>query len=76
MYRIEDVPIFSNLSPSSLSKIKDKLYIKEYSKDSIVFYEGDFNRYLYILLEGKVKLYKTTPKGNQIHINRLIAPSL
>ena len=76
MYRLEDVPIFSNLSPEHLSQIKDNLYVKEYSKNSIVFYEGDFNRYLYILLDGKVKLYKTTPKGNHINIHRLSAPSL
>jgi len=76
MYKIEDIPIFAKLAPKYLVQIKEKLYIKEYKKNSIVFYEGDFNRYLYILLEGSVKLYKTTPKGNHIHINIFSAPSL
>jgi CRP/FNR family transcriptional regulator len=54
----------------------DNTYIKYFTKDSIVFYEGDSSKYLYILLEGSIKLYKTTPKGTQIQINRLDAPAI
>ena len=76
MYDIKDIPMFSNLSAKHINEIKDKMFIKEYKQNSIVFYEGDSSKYLYIILEGKVKLYKTTPKGSHIHINRLSAPSL
>jgi len=76
MYRLEDIPIFSKLSDSHLKELYDSTYIKYFTKDSIVFYEGDSSKYLYILLEGSVKLYKTTPKNSQVQINRLTAPSL
>ena len=76
MYRIEDIQFFANLSQEYNKLLHDKLLIKNYAKDSILFYEGDSSRYLYVLLEGSVKLYKSTPKGNQIYIHTLHAPSL
>jgi CRP/FNR family transcriptional regulator len=76
MYRLEDISIFSKLSEAHLKELYDNTYIKYFTKDSIVFYEGDSSKYLYILLEGSVKLYKTTPKGTQVQINRLDAPAI
>ncbi len=76
MYKIEEIPLFAKLSPKNLEIVKDNLFIKEYKKNSIVFYEGEKGNSLYIVLEGRVKLYKTTPKGNHININILKAPSL
>ena len=76
MYKLEDIPMFSHLPRPYFSMLNDKLFVKNYKKDSIVFYEGDKSDYMYIVLEGSVKMYKTTPKGNQIHINTLKAPSL
>ena len=76
MYRLEEISIFSKLSENHLKELYDNTYIKYFTKDSIVFYEGDESRYLYILLEGSIKLYKTTPKGSQVQINRLDAPAL
>ncbi len=76
MYNIDEIPFFSNLSKPYQNIIKDKLFEKHYKKNSIVFYEGDRSKYMYIVLEGSVKMYKTTPKGNQIYINILKAPSL
>ena len=76
MYKLEDIPMFSHLPRPYFSMLNDKLFVKKYTKGSIVFYEGDRSDYMYIVLEGSVKMYKTTPKGNQIHINTLQAPSL
>ncbi len=76
MYNIKDITYFKGLSTKSYEKINDRLFIKQYNKDSIVFFEGDSSEYLYILLEGKVNMYKTTPKGSKIHIDFLDAPSL
>jgi len=76
MYHLEEIPMFANLKPQYLSLIKESMFIKEYKKDSIVFFEGDSSDYMYIILEGKVKLYKTTPKGSHVHINILKAPDL
>jgi CRP/FNR family transcriptional regulator len=76
MYNLEEIPMFSNLKPQHIALIKESMFIKEYKKGSIVFFEGDSSEYMYIILEGKVKLYKTTPKGGHVHINILKAPDL
>jgi len=76
MVKLENIPMFSALEDKYLEEIRHEIHIKHYNKDSIVFYEGDKSDYLHILMEGSVKLYKTSPKGSQIQINRFTAPSL
>ena len=76
MVKLEDIPIFSALEEKYINALRDHIHVKHYSKESIVFYEGDQSDYLHILMEGSVKLYKTSPKGTQIQINRFSAPSL
>ena len=76
MIRLHDIPMFSALGENYLKELSNAIYVKQFAKDSIVFYEGDESEYLHILMEGDVKLYKTSPKGSQIQINRFSAPSL
>lgn len=76
MINLKDIPLFSSLAKEHIEELKDTIHMRQYKKNSILFYEGDHGEYVYILLEGKVKLYKTSPKGSQVQINRLIAPSL
>jgi len=76
MYNLTDVQLFSKVSEKYLAEIKQNAITRTYSKDSIVFYEGDRSDYLYVVLEGTIKLYKTTPKGTQIQINRFDAPAM
>ena len=76
MVKLQDIPMFSALGETYIQELKNNIHMKHYTKDSIVFYEGDESEYLHILMEGAVKLYKTSPKGSQIQINRFQAPSL
>ncbi len=74
MLTLKDLPLFSALNEKQLTKLQSDVHIHQYDKDSIVFFEGDESKYLYILLEGTVRLYKTTPKGKQIHMHNFEAP--
>ncbi len=76
MFKLEEIPIFSALGENYIKELQEQIHIKKYTKESIVFYEGDQSEYLHILLGGSVKLYKTSPKGSQIQINRFSAPGL
>jgi CRP/FNR family transcriptional regulator len=75
MVELQDIPMFSNLDKKFHKELKENIYIKKYAKNSIVFYEGDESDYFYILLEGSIRLYKTTPKGSQVQIKRMTAPN-
>ena len=74
MFELKNIPLFSKLSTKQLNKLQEQMHVHHYKKDSIVFYEGDKSEYLYILLDGSVRLYKTAPKGNQIHMHNFQAP--
>lgn len=76
MDRLREVQLFSKLSDKNFEKIKRQSFTKAYSKGGIVFYEGDDSNHFYVLLEGSVKVYKTSPKGTQIQINRFEAPAV
>lgn len=76
MFKLEEVPIFSTLDEKHIRALQEIVPIKHFSKESILFYEGEQSDYLHILMHGSVKLYKTFPKGTQIQINRFSAPSL
>jgi len=76
MYDLREVQLFSKLSDQHIAEIKENSVVRSYSDESIVFYEGDRGEYLYIIVEGAVKLYKTSPKGSQIQINRFEAPAV
>ena len=74
MLTLKDIPLFSALNEEQLADLQSHVHIRQYDKESIVFYEGDKSEYLYILLDGTVRMYKTSPKGKQIHMHNFDAP--
>lgn len=53
----------------ALRKLSDDRKIKNYKKRDLVFEEGDFPRYLYLVNTGTVKLFKTNEYGKEYIIN-------
>ncbi len=76
MHTIQEIPLFSELTEEQLKSVYAQMQVRQYSKDSIVFYEGDEGEFLYVLLEGTVKLFKTSPKGTTIHMHNFVAPEM
>ncbi|WP_458701249.1 Crp/Fnr family transcriptional regulator [Sulfurospirillum sp. 1307] len=76
MNRIKEIPFFSELSSKDLEKLKKISTIKKYNAKEIVFYEGDEPKYLHVLLDGILRLYKTNYKGNQIFLHQFLPVSL
>ena len=74
MFQLKDIPMFSGLREEQLEELQAHVYIHHYSKGSILFYEGDESDYLQILLDGTVKLYKTSPNGAQLHMHNFVSP--
>lgn len=76
MYTLQNIPLFSGLKKADLENLQAQMHIHQYTKDSVVFYEGDVSDYLQILLDGTVRLFKTTPKGTQVHMHNFAAPEI
>jgi CRP-like cAMP-binding protein len=76
MLELKKIELFSKLKEDQLKEIHVDMHIHHYNKDSIVFYEGDKSENLQILLDGSVKLYKTSPKGLQVQMCSFTAPDI
>jgi CRP-like cAMP-binding protein len=70
MDRIRTISIFSKLNDEQIEKLKKISVIKKFSAKEILFYEGDAPIYLYVLLQGTLKVYKTNHKGQQIFLHQ------
>ena len=70
MDRIRNISIFSKLNDEQIEKLKKISVIKKFSAKEILFYEGDAPIYLYVLLQGTLKVYKTNHKGQQIFLHQ------
>lgn len=69
---LREIPIFKDLSNEELEKIENISIIKHYKKGEIFFLEGEKPLFLSILLDGKLKIYKTSPKGKEIFIHEIL----
>ncbi len=73
---LQSVDILRFLDSDSLHKLTRLCKEERFEKDNIIFYEGDKPRWLYILLQGEVKIYKSGPGGAQTTLHRFNTPSL
>ena len=76
MFEIKDIPLFSGLGEIQLAELQAHLIVRHYTKDSIVFFEDDTSAYLHLLIQGNVRLYKTSPTGKEVHLHGIDAPAV
>jgi len=74
MHTLDSITLFKTLSLEQRKHLEKKIHVKHYTKDSIVFYEGEESKYLYILLEGTMKLFTSGLDGCEIHLNHFKVP--
>jgi CRP-like cAMP-binding protein len=67
--RLKEIPLFADLSEKALSTLVEDLRSREYKKDELLFRQGDESREVYIILKGKVRIYKISPSGNETSID-------
>ncbi|MCL5267004.1 MAG: Crp/Fnr family transcriptional regulator [Bacteroidetes bacterium] len=67
---LQQVPLFQRLSENELSLIRGLGGLKKYSKDQIIFLEGDPFTGFYVVMSGTVKVYKLSAEGDEtvLHI--------
>jgi CRP-like cAMP-binding protein len=67
-------PLFAGLREEDLKKIRDIAAIKRVGKRELLFGEGDEAKGFYVILSGKVKLYKISPEGKEQILHVVSAP--
>ncbi|MCI6987989.1 MAG: Crp/Fnr family transcriptional regulator [Campylobacter sp.] len=66
---LENIPFFKNLSSKDITKLENISISKEYKKDEFLFMQGEESKWLHILVDGSVELYKNSPKNKKIFIH-------
>ncbi|MDE6669122.1 MAG: Crp/Fnr family transcriptional regulator, partial [Muribaculaceae bacterium] len=66
-------PLWQVLSPEDKRLISDNFVVHQYKKNQIIYAEHEEPEYLWILLKGKVKMYKSGI-GERVQILRLYRP--
>lgn len=58
--------IFRRLSPDDRQRLIAVTSIREFDKGALLFSEGDASDALYTVVDGRVKVYKTTARGTDV----------
>jgi CRP/FNR family transcriptional regulator, cyclic AMP receptor protein len=66
---LKEFRLFAGLNEKELVTLVDDLRLKEYKRDEIIFRQGDESREVYLVLQGKVRIYKISPSGDETSID-------
>ncbi len=58
-------PLFGGLKEEDLRRIRSIASLKQVKKRAVLFSEGEETRGFYVILSGKVKVYKVSPDGKE-----------
>jgi len=70
---IQSLPVFSKLSEKDLAQLLKHADIRSYDKGKLLFMQGETLSRYYLILEGWVKLYKSTNSGDEAVLQMLSA---
>jgi len=65
---LKKIYLFKELSEEELDNLTQISSFSSYKKDSLLFMSGEMGKYLLILIEGNVSVFKHDNKGNEIFI--------
>ena len=67
---ISAIPLFNGLPDDQLSAIRQIAVEKQYNKGQTIFSEGDETKGLFVVVDGRVKIYKVSSEGKEqiLHI--------
>lgn len=68
---LKEVPLFSLLSAESLTDLVNLGQTLPFQSDQIVCEEGDVTNAMYVILDGRVNVFKKDEEGNQVDITML-----
>lgn len=72
---LDQLPLFAELSPNVLAQIAAESRVRRYPEGQVLFSEGDPGDTLMILEEGRVKVSRFTPGGQEVVLAVQEAPA-
>ncbi|MEA3495833.1 MAG: cyclic nucleotide-binding domain-containing protein, partial [Bacteroidota bacterium] len=62
---IKKIELFNGLSSEELLVLSQNIKEKTFQENTFLFYENDSRKYIYIIFNGEVELFKKTPFGEE-----------
>ncbi len=66
---LRQVPLFVGLNEHELFRLSRDGLPRDYKKGQVIFHQGDLSRELYVVMQGRVRVFKTAASGNETSIN-------
>lgn len=63
---LKNIPLLSSVSTEDLCRLTNYMTIKTFRKHDIVLLHEDTNRFMYLILQGKVKVTQNTEDGKEV----------
>ncbi|MDW7710473.1 MAG: Crp/Fnr family transcriptional regulator [Deferrisomatales bacterium] len=70
---IRSIPLFAGLEETQLRRIQEICRVVEHGRRDVLFREGEPAEGIFVLLSGRVKIYKLSPDGKE-HILHVVRP--
>ncbi len=68
---LRNVSIFSGLDARQLAELEALAVVREYTRGTLIIREGDVANSLYVLLDGRVRVYVSDEEGKEFVLNTL-----
>ena len=68
---LRSVALFSNLSDAEIACFRDAAQFRQYKKGKVLYLEGEPAEYFYVISSGWIKLFHTTPEGEEVIVDML-----
>lgn len=65
---LRDIPLFAELPGTDLALLANDFHLREYGSNELIFRQGDETAEVYVVLRGKVRIYRTSPAGDETTI--------
>jgi CRP-like cAMP-binding protein len=69
------IPLLAGLEPAELESLASRAVERRFEPEDSLFWEGDECQGMYLLVEGAVKIFKTSPAGREMMLDLVYAPS-
>jgi CRP-like cAMP-binding protein len=63
---LAQIPLFKRVGPADRARLIPVSTIREYNRGDIIFHEGDASDTFYVVLAGRIKVFKHGPDGHDI----------
>jgi CRP-like cAMP-binding protein len=72
---LSEIPLFAALSENELHGLAQRAVEKKFAADEMLFWEGEPCVGIFLIIQGSVKIFRTSPSGREVMLSIEAAPA-